>query len=318
MIGTLIYFCTGRKLVIYNKHRQTDPIIRDPDNRKAYIFLPDYRIWSNVPFRATSKMKYRVIYLILSILRPSIILDINWINLKGCLYHLWAKKNRPSKFVVVQHGSYVGGIVTDVAHRYTHCDEFLTWGDYFTRYFVALNSKKLVVINSFGNPIYNGVQRNNFSFPEVNKLEKILIVPSAVSDNRKSHYIIMISFLLDLGLQVWFKPHNMQEQIGGCLLLPEEVKLYDGKSILTDFELIVSDISTILLDACFYKRYVLFFMPEHENEWINNSVYAQHMINVSDRLYSIKDKNDLLDMISVRAQEDLFNCLINGNMNNKI
>ena len=253
MLGPLLFYLFGRKLVLYNKHRQTFPIIHNEYNRKEYIFISDYWMWRYVPFRSSSKWKYRIIYLILSFLSPHLILDINWINLKGGFYHLWAKKNRPSKFVVLQHGSYAGGIVTDIAHRYTHCDEFLTWGDYFTDYFEKANCHKSIKIKTFGNPVYNEVNRTDLNYPNLDDIKKVLIAPSAVPADRKREYISLLNNLAKTNLELWFKPHNMQEKTGGVFDLPEAVQLYEGDNLWAHFDFLITDISSLLLDACYFK-----------------------------------------------------------------
>lgn len=303
---------------MYNKHRQSNPVARNKFNRKAYIFISDTWIWRYVPFRSTSKWKYKIIYIILSFLKPHVILDINWINLKGGFYHLWAKKNRPSKFVVLQHGSYVGGIVTDIAHRYTHCDEFLTWGDYFTNYFEKVNCHKSVKIKTFGNPVYNEVDRNNLNYSKKEGIKKVLFAPSAVSSERKLKYIQFMVALARTDLEFWFKPHNMQVKIGGEFDIPVEVNLYKGDNLWSDFDLLISDISTILIDACFFKKHVLFFMPMHEDERFNNTLYAKYMLNLSDLVSSLDNKTSFYNLIDENVQEELFNVMIAASSNRLI
>lgn len=317
MLGPLLFYFTGRRLVLYNKHRQSVPIVMDKFNRKAYFFINDSWMWRYVPFRSTSKWKYRIIYIILNFLRPHIILDINWINLKGGFYHLWAKNNRPSKYVVLQHGSYVGGIVTDIAHRYTHCDEFLTWGEHFTNYFVRVNCNKAVAIKTFGNPVFNKINRSSFKYPNKARIKKLLIAPSAVSLDRKLNYIELMSSLARTDLEVWFKPHSMQNKIGGDFDIPEEVSFYSGENLWSDFDFLISDISTMLLDACFFKKLALFFMPYHAESCFNNTVYARFMRNLANVDVEFESSEYLLGLVDVKAQENLFKFMV-MNGDNKI
>lgn len=256
--------------------------------------------------------------MVLNFLKPNIILDINWINLKGGIYHLWAKNNRPSKFVVLQHGSYVGGIVTDIAHRYAHCDEFLTWGDYFTNYFERVNCHKSVRIKTFGNPIFNEVGRNDFDYPIKEGVKKVLIAPSAVSADRISKYIHLMNSLVRTDLEIWFKPHNLQNRLGGNFNLPEGVILYSGNNLWADFELIISDISSILLDACFFKKFVLFFMPYHAEESFNNSLYSRFMLNIAELDVGISNVENLLTLVNLQAQEDLLRYMVHKGDNRLI
>ena len=124
MIAGLVKFLLGKKLVLYNRHRQTIPIIQNAANRKEFFFVEMSKIWGMIPLRSTQKAKFKVMYWILSLLNPTYIIDINWITSYQTLFLIWARKHKDSTFVVFQHGSYIGGIVTDKAHRFTKCDVF--------------------------------------------------------------------------------------------------------------------------------------------------------------------------------------------------
>lgn len=280
MIGSLLYLFTGKKLVLYNQHRQTIPIVENRHNRKSYIFLKDILLWKLIPLSSQNKYKFKFIYVILTLLNPRIILDINWINKKGALYHLWAKKNRPSLFMVVQHGSYIGGIITDNAHKYAHCDVFLTWGDYFTKEFKRLNSKKNLNVVTFGNPVLNCENRSDLMYRQDHK-KKILIAPSGIKGERLRATYQLIKNLEVLGFEVFFRPHRFQnirfESLSDEMCIDNRIL----RDILLsqDYDFIVSDHSSILIDAIYFKNFVVYFSaPGELREYLNNN-YTKYLCN---------------------------------------
>src|SRR5690606_33488183 len=133
----------------------------------------------------------------------------NWISISHSLYMVYTKNRPDSKFIVVQHGTYIGGIVTDIAHKYAKCNIYYTWGDYFTRMFSEYNQRKSVKIEAFGNPVYNQFQRNDFSYKD-GFAECVLLAPSATSGKRLEYWLELGSLLADIGMKVSFKGHKFQ------------------------------------------------------------------------------------------------------------
>ena len=148
-------------------------------------------------------------YFILNLIRPKYILTMNWITKRESLYKVWTAKHSNSKFIVVQHGSYVGGFVTDIAHRYAKCDVFLTWGSYFVTEFSKYNDRKKVNIIPFGNPIYNSIDRANYSY-KTNSLNKVLLLPTALNNENVNYLYSLIEKLNQLQIEVVVKTHGKQ------------------------------------------------------------------------------------------------------------
>uniref|UniRef100_UPI004047CFF3 hypothetical protein n=1 Tax=Flavobacterium sp. TaxID=239 RepID=UPI004047CFF3 len=96
--------------------------------KESFTFFDIALIWKYIPFKTSDKRKYRIMYILLNVIKPRYILSMNWQSKRESLYMVWTSKYPKSKFLVIQHGSYVGGYVTDIAHRYAKCDVFLTWG----------------------------------------------------------------------------------------------------------------------------------------------------------------------------------------------
>ena len=128
MVNYILNKVIGKELIMYDRHRNTAPLADDADNKKYFVFWSLGNFWKCIPLKNKHKLKHRIMYVILSLLNPKYILSMNWISKRESLYKVWTAKNPKSKFVVVQHGGYVGGFVTDIPHRYTKCDDFLTWG----------------------------------------------------------------------------------------------------------------------------------------------------------------------------------------------
>lgn len=310
MIGWWVKKLLGKELILYNPHRQSLPVATNEKNKQNFLFVSDKFFWRVIPFRSSNKWKFRFMFFFLNVINPKIILDINWIGTKGALYHLWAKKHRPSKFVVLQHGLYIGGIVTDIPHRYTCCDEFLTWGNYFTEYFTKVNAGKSVLVKTFGNSVYNELDRDVTGYPTRPNLARVLVAPSAVSADKKEAYIKLLNHLDMIGLEVFFKPHNMQFKIGGHFELPEFVKKGDVPKIWDEFDFLISDISSILMDAIYRKKRILFYMPEDIKGYHNSTYYSKYLSNIEASIFKVKSKQELIELVNIENQEKLLNSMI--------
>src|SRR5688500_6708095 len=125
MINSVFRFLFGKEIVLINRHRQTVPLLNSEWNRKNFVFIESIYFWRIIPFSSKSKAKYSIMFMILNLVSPRFIIDVNWISKWHSLYFLWCRRHSPSKFIVVQHGLYSAGIVTDAAHRYSKCQVML-------------------------------------------------------------------------------------------------------------------------------------------------------------------------------------------------
>ena len=319
MISTLIKLITKKQIVLFDKHRHTMPIAMNLVNRKVFYFIDISLFWKYIPFRTSDKRKHKIMYVILNLIQPKYILSMNWLTKRESLYKVWTKKHTNSKFIVIQHGAYVGGVVvdSDIDHRYTKCDVFLTWGYYYTNEFTKLNSLKKVKIINFGNSIYNTYNRGLISYKNT-KNNKIIVLPSALDEENTIHFSVLIKKLQELKFEVVLKEHGKQgteKDDKGFFKYPsiEGVTKISGDlySILeyNDFDFIISDYSSSLLDAIFFKNKVLYFDPNNKvNGYQTN--YSKYLINLNDEDFSNLSRTRLYELLSVENQEALFNDMI--------
>ena len=256
-------------------------------------------------------------YVILSLLNPKYILSMNWISKRESLYKVWTAKNPKSKFIVVQHGGYVGGFVTDIPHRYTKCDVFLTWGPYFTQQFKGYNGLKNVEILSFGNPVYNAYNREVFNYKQ-SQTRKILLLPTALDEANAKHIYFLINKLKDLNFNVTLKEHAMQgtsKDAHGNLRFPsiEGVEKIQGNLYhllqKNDFDLVICDHSSSLLDAIFFKNKVIYFDPNNKTKGYTTH-YSKYLVNLFETQFESLTKEDFYHLLSIEQQEGLLNNMI--------
>lgn len=318
MINRISRLITHKEIILYDKHRQTSPIANHPINKKKYFFIEVGLIWKYIPFKTSDKRKHSVMYLLLNVIRPKYILSMNWQTKRESLYMVWTAKHPQSKFIVVQHGSYVGGFVTDIPHRYTKCDVFLTWGTYFVDQFLKYNNKKKVQMVCFGNPIYNNFNREDFTYKNSNS-NKVLLLPTALDNQNLNQLYILIEKLNQLNFEVVVKTHafqgNNKFNIDRAFKYPkiEGVNQVNGAlyPILknNDFDFIISDHSSSLLDAIFFKNKVLYFDPNNKVKGYQTH-YSNFLVNLFDEDFGSISKDSFYELISVENQEALFNDMI--------
>jgi hypothetical protein len=310
MLGKTLFHLTGKRLVLYNKHRQSLPVVQSLENRKNYLFIEASWLWRLIPFRATNKNKFRIMALFLTLLGPKIILDINWISSYQTLYKVWTKRNRDSKFVVLQHGSYVGGLVCDAAHRYTKCDVFFTWGPHFTSGFRSYNTGKLVQIINFGNPVFNQFNRGEFSY-NFDQRKKILLAPSVIKGKRVTSLISFYEFLIGIGYDVTLKEHKLQPRFGERIAgIPKDNCGIFELLLAKEYDIVITDHSSVLLDAIFFKNRVLIFSDPDSVEEFKNNAFTEYLGNLFNDFVHGSLDYDLYKRIDVNRQEALFNQLI--------
>lgn len=252
----------------------------------------------------------------LGLLAPKIILDVNWISAYHTFYKAWTKKNRRSKFVVLQHGSYIGGIVSDKAHRYTKCDVFLTWGDYFTGLFRGFNAGKRVAIVNFGNPIFNQFKRSAFQYSE-RENRSVLLAPSVINETRLKSLLSFYRYLTDAGYNVCLKEHKLQSAYGTEIAdVPKDTtgifQLLQEKT----YDIIITDHSSVLLDAIFFKNKVLIFSDPDSVEEFKHNVFTQYLGNLYDDFTQKTLNENLYEKVNLGQQEALFQAMVHCSDNN--
>ena len=302
------------------------PLVENISNKRKFWFIDVGFIWKFIPFKTSDKRKHRVMYFVLTCIQPKYILSMNWMTTRESLYMVWTAKHQKSKFIVVQHGAYGGGVVRDISHKYTKCDFFLTWGSFFTEKFKRNNSLKKVSIIDFGNTIYNKLKRENFAYKD-KKTNKILLLPTALKKGDLLHFYNLINRLKELDFQIVVKEHGKQgieKDKNGNIKYPsiEGFTKITGQLYLTleenDFDFIIADHSTALLDAIFFKNKVLYFDPKNNIKGYTTQ-YSKYLPNIFVDDYSTKSKNYFKDAIDIENQEALFaNMVTLGNNNLEI
>ena len=320
MISTLIKLITKKQIVLFDKHRHTMPIAMNLVNRKVFYFIDISLFWKYIPFRTSDKRKHKIMYVILNLIQPKYILSMNWLTKRESLYKVWTKKHTNSKFIVIQHGAYVGGVVvdSDIDHRYTKCDVFLTWGEYFVEQFKSYNSRKKVSIVKFGNPIFNDYNRADYKYIEV-KSNKILLLPTALDKENLEIFNTLINKLRALHFDITVKTHakqgNKELNNDGSPRFPKMSNLNCLTGPLypllqnNDYDFIISDHSTSLLDAIFFKNKVIYFDPNNKTKGYTTH-YSKYLVNLFETQFESLTKEDFYHLLSIEQQEGLLNNMI--------
>lgn len=307
MIASILKLLTGKELILYSPHRQTFPLVKEVHNRSRYLFFSYSVVLRIIPFRITDKRKLKVLYLMLKLIKPKLIVGINWIGRDSALFKLWTKNNN-SKYIVIQHGSYVGGIVTDISHRYVNCDEFWVWSPYFKNLFESYNVGKRSTISVFGNPIYNNLGRSTYSYSRGSYSSgSILLVPSVVEYSRLKYFYQFIKKLKEIGFEITIKEHNYQNRISKAIQGSKKTT-DDVYSLLASkkFDIVISDHSTVLIDAILFKNNVLYFgVPGVLNEYTSNR-FTDYLTNVYNLYEHWLNKEEVYNLVDQKAQEVLF------------
>ncbi len=302
MINAIVRRLTGKSIALYENHRQVLPL-KNHKNRNKYFFVKAELIWQPTRLFGNSRYAFRLGYLLLSILRPAIILSKNWVVRRDIVYYVWSKNNQ-SKFVVVQHGAYIGGNVTLFNHRYARCDFFYTWGPHYQYIFTDYNRfNRHCRCIEFGNPIYNESGRDEIEYPTIIG-NRILLLPSTRLQKVIDAYHDLAFKLTGLGFEVYLKKHPKQD------MFTDNSKMHviagDIYEILRsdNFDVVVSNHSTALIDAICFKKPVLYFDPEQKP-----TVYSRFLKNVwqSEDFRTLRSVEALID---ISKQEELFEYMV--------
>lgn len=284
-------------------------------NSENAFFIDFIRIWKlTYIFKkiGNDKIRRKVYYFIVNFLNPHLILDVHWLSEPSRIHWHWDKlKGNRSKFIVIQHGVYTGGSISRTFNEtYPKTSNFWVWSQYYKEQFSEIFSSKgkFVNIQVFGNTVYNHLDRNEMCYQEIVKVETILIAPTKLDEQQSFWYKKLIRDLLALNKNVILKFHNYQnlEYFADVKHLISNVNISD-LLISKSLDMVVSDVSSVLLDTIFFKKAVIYFQPfELENamnpRWSN--IYSEYLnnyfINYRDGQF---DLNQILDYINIDAQE---------------
>lgn len=312
MINSIVKAITGREIILYNPHRNSNPLL-NAYNKKRFLFInPHWILKSTFFLGRNSRLRYRTMSTILSLINPAFILDINWISKLQSLYYVWCRRNG-KKFVVVQHGSQYGGVFLDIDHKYTKCHIFLVWGTYFKELMEEYNPEKNVEIVVYGNTVYNQYDRSEFMYKK--KIgNKILVAVSLIKGERFRRLNQFLQNLAGLGFDIVVKEHSFQSTKSDPF---EGVKKIEkGSASLyellesREYDVVISDVSTALNDAIFFKNRVLFYSPEGDSDYYVNNVYSGFLKNVYYHENEIISSEDVYKFIDIDTQENLLDYMI--------
>lgn len=313
MINRVVKKITRKEIVFINRHRNSIPIIED--NLDKYVFFDPGFLWRVMGIVGRrSKLRYRLMYMLLSLVQPVWIIEINWIEKLQSLYLVWANRHN-KQFIVLQHGIYYGGIMRDIDEKYVKCNIMLVWGDYFRDMFLENNRGKTLQCVSFGNPIYNQFERDLFNYPE-GIGNRILLVPSYAKGHRYERFVFLIEKLLKLGFDVTVKEHYMQSkklesfQVEECSKAEgDDFHLY---RLLQShkYDIVITDVSTAMTDIIFFKNRTIYFSPDFDGEDFNENIYNEYLSNLNDSIDGITSRSDIFSYLNVESQEKLLKRLI--------
>lgn len=311
MINCIIKKLTGKEIVFVNYHRNSAPIINY--NQDKYIFYDPGSLWKILGIVGKrKKMRYRLMYMLLSLVKPALIIDINWLDKLQSLYLVWAN-NHNKQFVVVQHGIYYGGMMRDIPEKYIKCNIMLVWSDYFRDMFLENNPQKDFLCLTFGNPVYNQYNREHIAYPS-DIGNRVLLCPSLIKGNRLKRFYTLIEKLKKFGFDLVIKEHRFQsklsEPLRGCKKTDGDefhlYKLLESK----EFDFVITDVSTAMTDIIFFKNRVIYFSPEFKRENYNNNIYGEYLQNLNDSIDDLRDREELLSFIDLESQEKLLARLV--------
>lgn len=289
-----------RKIILYEKHRGYEHIINV--NKDKYKFLEISWLIKKLrylnKFSSGNKTNLYFLNIILKIISPHYILSYNWLNKSQKLFFIYSTKNQ-CKFIVLQHGGYVGGLVRP-DHRFLKCDVFLVWGKYFKDLFDQYNPQQRNRIKIFGNPNYNIIDRSELNYPS--SIKNVLIAFTWIETSVKFKlYNEFVNKLSEKDYNFSVKYHNFQSQ----KFSNNKLSLIQGElsENIESFDLIITDHSTVLLDAVLFKKHVFYFQPDYLP-----TVYAKYLNNLA----SINDFSTLnfLDLIDRDKQEEIYSQMI--------
>lgn len=317
MINRLVKIFTGKEIVFFNPHRNSTPLLTEA-NKKKFIFLNPALLWKATGLLgAKSPYRYQAMGFLLTVVSPRYIIDINWIARIQTLYFVWCK-NHGRKFIVVQHGSYVAGIITDKPHRIALCHVFLAWSNYFKQTLEQYNLGKKLSCIVWGNTVYNQYKRDAFAYKPAAG-NNILVAPSLINGERFEVYKQLLEKLTTLGFNVTIKEHVYQ----AARSVPfEGYPKITGNifSVLMaqQFDVVVTDVSSTMSDVIFFKTRVVFCSPEGDEDFYINNQYSKYMDNLAPAIHQLNTREDFYRYINITSQEALLQCMVAVGHNNDL
>ncbi len=308
-----------KPILLYTKHRQTIPILQE--NKEDFVLIDFDQLWKILRIfgkTRTSKLRAKVYFVLLKVLKPEIILDINWIGRVAMIHHLYSKKYNV-KLVAVQHGFYTGGHISNRFpegrwHKMARCTHFWIWSDCIKS--EVVENRANFIVN--GNPLYNTLFGFKNPYRKIEKVETILILPTSfvVGDEQKLDKLnYVIDCLVLNGYQVYIKFHHMNQ------IFPnkDQVKILENIDVYSvllkqEFDLVIADHSTTLLDALFFNNFVS-FCNFHQS---SNTLYEKFLGELNVEFI----EDEMIKIISsnrIEQQTNFLNYLgLNGKYSNSI
>ena len=309
MVNRLLKILFGRELILYNSHRNSDPLLIEPNLNKYFFFDPRL-IWKLTAIVGRrSHLRFKLIYGILTILNPVYIIDINWLGKLQSTYLVWCNNNKRS-FIVIQHGIYYAGVMRFIPEKYVKCNVFLVWGDYFKQMHEKNNPGKEFRCITFGNTCYNQYERSSFSYK--NRVgNSVLVALSVIKGTRLEQLYELLSKLREYGFNVTVKEHAYQAKQSEPITGYPKVtgSLYEMLQ-KQEFDIVITDVSSAMLDIIFFKNRAIYFSPEEEGSDLNDNVYADFMKNLANEMGGITKREELLEYVNINAQESLLTYLV--------
>lgn len=305
MISGIIFFLTGKRLVLFNRHRNSVPLLQLPEAH-AYYFLSPWPIWKLTAIVGRSaKRRYWLMALFLNFINPHHIVDINWITRLHTLYFVWCRKNS-KKFIVIQHGTYVAGIVTDIPHRIVKCQVFLVWSQYWKELFLKYNSGRRFECIVYGNPVFNSIDRSQYQYDTRPSGKKVLLAPSLMQDDRYTMTQQLIDLLEKIGYELYLKEHPYQGSWYKLLTCNRKVSGSMMDHLISrQYDFVITDVSTAMNEIIFTKNNAVFFSPPGKYDYYVENLYSRYCRNLALELDQLQNAGDLAQFVDVNRQEQL-------------
>lgn len=196
------------------------------------------------------------------------------------------------------------------APKIARCDIMLCWGAFSLKEFLRHNPSSETHFVKWGNPVYNSLERSRFKY-KAGQGKRVLLCPSFVSEDRIYSYEALIQHMTRIGLDVSVKEHNFQPKRarslqGATTIETELVQLLRAQN----FDLVISDHSTALIDAIFFKNNVLLFAPPGPSPAYNANGYTRRLINCHRVFQSWKTLRDVAACVDISSQEKLLDDMV--------
>lgn len=309
MLNELLKKLTGKDIIIFNRHRNSVPLLNAKNRQHFFFWNSWWLVKGSAVFGRQSKLRYRMLALFLDFIGPHAILDINWTTRHHDLFHAWCRRNR-RRFIVFQHGSHIAGVICDIREKYVNCTTFLVWGEHFRRLAEHDNPENDFECLVFGNPVYNEVERGCINYSK-SLGNRVLVAVSVMEGARLEALSAFLRKLATVGCRITVREHNLQARISTPIegFRKTVAPLYQLLST-QQFDVVLTDISSAMLDAIFYKNRVVFFSPPGDDPAFTKNVYSCFLPNLANRADDIGSFSDLCRHIDISQQEELLQQMV--------